>query len=446
MLLVLAKSQLHRARGRAEVGDRLPELAEAGAVEELARGLRDGEAGEGPGILPLELTAVVGQQPLADQLQQDVVVALERDVDVEVVVKADQAVLGEEARAAAGLAGLLDRVERVPGRQGLERRREGLEVFALLRGVAAAREHAVELAQQLVVREELGVVLGEQGQQATLVLAVVEQHDLFAAGSGVELAALVGVRERDVQRERGAGGGGAVERHAALDERAEHREEPAAGAGDVARVRAVGRDVAVAVEEVLARDADVIEVQPAVVDAVEAALDAVVLAADAREELAVVVAQRHEEAVHAVVHAAGDELGEDRRGLAVQRGVAEVVLPRAAERRVDHELLGVGVVGGRRADGRDIRSVSGLGHREGAGDLEVHDRPQPLVVVLLRAELVDGRAEQAPLHAGLDLQAGVGQHELHEAREVRAVVVEPAVLLGDRAARSAVLERAGAAG
>ena len=64
---------------------------------------------------------------------------------------------------------------------------------------------------------------------------------------------------------------------------------------------------------------------------------------------------------------------------------------------------------------------------------------QPLVVVLLRAELVDGRAEQAPLHARLDLQAGIGQHELHEAREVRAVVVQAAVLLGDRAARSAVL-------
>ena len=163
VLLVCAQAQLHRARGRAEVGDRLAELAQAGAVEELARGLRDGEAGEGRGILPLELTGVVGQQPLADQLQQHVVVALERDVDVEVVVQADQAVLGEEAGAAAGLAGLLDRVERVPGRQRLERRREGLEVFALLRGVAAAREHAVELAQQLVVGEELRVVLGEAG-------------------------------------------------------------------------------------------------------------------------------------------------------------------------------------------------------------------------------------------------------------------------------------------
>ncbi len=49
--------------------------------------------------------------------------------------------------------------------------------------------------------------------------------------------------------------------------------------------------------------------------------------ADARAGSTLVVAERHEEAVHAVVDAAGDELGEDGRRLAVQRGVAEVVLP-----------------------------------------------------------------------------------------------------------------------
>ncbi|KEP72604.1 hypothetical protein HR12_42435 [Microbacterium sp. SUBG005] len=54
------------------------------------------------------------------------------------------------------------------------------------------------------------------------------------------------------------------------------------------------------------------------------------------------VSQRHVEAVDAVVDALGDELGEHRGGLAVQSGVAEVVLPGAAERRVDDEFLGVG--------------------------------------------------------------------------------------------------------
>ena len=65
---------------------------------------------------------------------------------------------------------------------------------------------------------------------------------------------------------------------------------------------------------------------------------------------------------------------------------------------------------------------------------------EPLLVVLLGAELEHRRAEQAPLHARLDLQARVGEHELLEAREVRAVVVLAAVLLGHRAPRAAVLD------
>ena len=152
------------------------------------------------------------------------------------------------------------------------------------------------------------------------------------------------------------------------------------------------------------------------------------------------VAQRNVEAVHAVVDAVRDELREHGRGDAVQRGVAEVVLPRAAERRVDHELLGLGVVGGRRADGRDIRPVPGLGHGERTGDLETHDAGQPLVVVLLGAQLQHGRAEEAPLHARLDLQARVGGDELREAGDVRAVVRLAAVLLRERAVHAAVVD------
>ena len=48
---------------------------------------------------------------------------------------------------------------------------------------------------------------------------------------------------------------------------------------------------------------------------------------------------------------------------------------------------------------------------------------QPLVVVLLRAELQHGRAEEPPLHARLDLQARVGEHQLDEPGDVGAVVV-----------------------
>src|SRR6478735_5908686 len=94
VLLVGAQAELDRAGRGPEIGDRLPELAQPRAVEHLARGLADDDAGEGCGILTLELLGVVGQEPLAHELQEDVVVTLERDVDVEVLVEADQAVLG----------------------------------------------------------------------------------------------------------------------------------------------------------------------------------------------------------------------------------------------------------------------------------------------------------------------------------------------------------------
>src|SRR5687768_17793850 len=47
---------------------------------------RSGVAGEGRGILPSELLGEVRQESLAHQLQQDVVVALEGDVHVEVLI------------------------------------------------------------------------------------------------------------------------------------------------------------------------------------------------------------------------------------------------------------------------------------------------------------------------------------------------------------------------
>jgi hypothetical protein len=105
----------------------------------------------------------------------------------------------------------------------------------------------------------------------------------------------------------------------ALHERAEHREEAASGTRDLGRIGAVGCHVAVAVQQVEAGHAHVVEREAAVVDAVEAALDAVVLALDAGEHRR--LADRHEEAVHAVVHAARDELREHRRGAPVQRAL-----------------------------------------------------------------------------------------------------------------------------
>lgn len=187
------------------------------------------------------------------------------------------------------------------------------------------------------MREGRGVGGGDPRDQPALVALVVEQHLLVGAARD-ELAALVAVGDRDLQRDLRGAGRRAVERDAALHERAEHREEAAAGAGDLRRVGAVLGHVAVAVEEVGARHAHVVEVEPAVVDPVEAALEAVVLAADAGQERAGRVAERHEEAVHAVVHALRNELREHGGRAAVDRGVAEVVLPRRAERGVQVEL------------------------------------------------------------------------------------------------------------
>ncbi len=169
--------------------------------------------------------------------------------------------------------------------------------------------------------------------------------------------------------------------------------------------------------------------QAAVVDAVQAALEAVVLAADAGQERTGCVADRHVERVHAVVHALRDQLREHDGRDAVLRRVAEVFLPRRPERGVDDELVGVGVEGRRCADAGDIRAVADLGHRERAGNLQAHDVGEPRVVVRLGPQVQDGGAEQAPLHSALDLQARVGGDQLLEGRDVAAVVALAAEVL-----------------
>jgi len=114
----------------------------------------------------------------------------------------------------------------------------------------------------------------------------------------------------------------------------------------------------------------VIKVEAPIVDAVQAALKPVVLSADTGQKSAFGCTHRHEEGVHAVVDAVGDELGKDHGRLAVNGGVAEVVLPRPAERCIDHELLGFRVVLGRGGDSSHIGAVSRFGHRVDAGKLE----------------------------------------------------------------------------
>ena len=149
--------------------------------------------------------------------------------------------------------------------------------------------------------------------------------------------------------------------------------------------------------------------QAAVVDAVQAALHPVVLTADTRHHLAVGRANRNEEGVHSVVHAARNELRKHYRRLAVQCRVAEIFLPSALKRGVNDELFGVSVVGRGRTNRGDITAVADLCHRERAGKSEGHHIGQPGLMVRLGAEVQNGCTKEAPLHAALDLQRGVGE-------------------------------------
>ena len=62
-------------------------------------------------------------------------------------------------------------------------------------------------------------------------------------------------------------------------------------------------------------------------------------------------------------------------------------------------------------------------------------------MVRLGAELQHSRGEQAPLHAGLDLQRRVGRDELLEAGDVAAVVFAAAEALRERAVHGAALDQ-----
>ncbi|ETW21119.1 hypothetical protein MGAST_27950 [Mycobacterium gastri 'Wayne'] len=70
--------------------------------------------------------------------------------------------------------------------------------------------------------------------------------------------------------------------------------------------------------------------------------------------------------------------------------------------------------------------MPGLGHREAAADVEVDD-----LVMALGAQVLDGTAEQAPPHSGLDHQGQIrhGQHLDH--RDRRAHVAGAAMFLAE---------------
>ena len=251
---------------------------------------------------------------------------------------------------------------------------------------------------------------------------VVEDHLFLRGVGGGELAALRSVGDGDEEGELRGDDGCPIERDATLNERADHGEETTSGTCDSRTVGAICGDVTVSVEQVLSRHPHAVKVQPTIVDSIEATFEPVILAADVGQET-VGVTDRHVEGVHSVGDALRHQLREDDGGGAVQGGVTEVVLPGGAERGIDHELLGGLVVGRGGADGCDIRSVTGLGHREGAGYLEAHDAGQKPLVVALSAEVQHRCAEEAPLHARLDLERWIGGDNLLEGGDVGPVVV-----------------------
>ncbi len=311
-----------------QVADPLEQLVHAGLLQ---HGL-DAEVGDElhhPELVEvLEPAGVVGEQALGHQLQQHVVVALERREDVGVGLERCEPVLRQVARTATGLAALLDGAGGVPGAERLGAGRAGLEQPTGLLGVGrllGLGEHFVQLAGQDLLHEVQGIRAREQRKEPTLVQAVVEQQLLVVLAGRLELAPLQRVLRRDRQRHLGRVDAGAADTYAALHEGAEHREEAAVGVVDLALVAALGRHVGEPVEQGSARHPDAVEPDPPVVDAVEAHLRAVVLDPYAGTHLAL-LADRHHEGVHAFLVAAELELCEDHRQLAVRRGVADVVL------------------------------------------------------------------------------------------------------------------------
>jgi hypothetical protein len=199
------------------------------------------------------------------------------------------------------------------------------------------------------------------------------------------------------------------------------------GVVDRGLVDAVLAHVGEAVEQVGPRHAHAVEPEPAVVDAVEAHLEAVVLDPDARQEVAV-RPDGYDEGVHAVGLATHLELGEDHRDVGVRRGVADVVLARDLVRGRDHELVGGRVVGRGGAERLHVGAVPGLGHREAAHQPAGDQVGEVGVVVALRAELEDRPAEQPELHADLHQHRQVAVGQGLERRDRRADVATAAVL------------------
>ncbi len=270
---------------------------------------------------------------------------------------------------------------------------------------------------------------GQQREQPPLVHPVVEQQLLLVGFHRLELPPPHAVPHRDRQRDLRRVDARAADADPALDQGAQHREEAAVRVLDVAGVRAVLGHLREPVEQRRPRHPHAVEPQPAVVDAVEAELEAVVLDPYAGRRRPGPVPDRHHEGVDAPALAQGLQLREQHGHLGVPGGVADVVLAGLLAVGGDHELAGLGLVDRDRAEGLDVAPVARLGHREAAHQLPGDQVAQVGVVVRLGAELEDRAAEEPELDADLHQHRQVAERQGLERRHGRADVASAAVLL-----------------
>ena len=257
----------------------LTESAQTRARHSTLSDLFHHHASKGGGVCVLELATVVGEETLSHELEQDVVVSFEGDIDIHVSTQCCQSVLCQEALPATCFTGFLQRVKRMPGGQRLEGCCQCLKVLTVVIGVVCTAKDRIELLKKNFLRERLGIGGRNEWDEAALVALVIHQY-CFTLACLAKLTSLVAVGHGNLERELGGIDGCTVQRDAALHERAQHREETAAWAGNGRGVRSIFSNVAVAVEQVSAWDADMVKVKTPVIDSVQSALETVVFASN----------------------------------------------------------------------------------------------------------------------------------------------------------------------
>ena len=441
-LHVVVAQVLGGVPARQHPGEALQDLAHTGALEHLLAGLLGDHPHRVEQVHRLELAAEADQQVLGDELEQDGVVALEGREDVAVGLERGQPVGREVAGSSTGLAGLLHRLGRVPGRDRLEPSGARLELAPLVL-VGRAGQDACQVGDQARLRRVQDVRGRDQRKQAVLVGGVVEEQHLLLASRSGELPAGQPVLHCDGERDLADGHAGPRDADPPLDERAEHGEEAAGGRLDGAGVGPVGGDLGETVEQVAPRHPHLVEHQQPVVDAVQPHLQAVADRRDTGQQRTGGVAQRHDDRVYAALLALGGELAEDHRRPPVPSRVADPVLGGRRVGGVHDDLVGLRIMHRGRPHPGHVAAVRDLAHREAAGQAEVQGRSQELLVLPLGTQLQQSAGEQAVLHTHLDQQRQVTHRQTLEAGDERGDVVRAAEALREAGDHQGVPDEGG---